>query len=120
MTITGRMTQFTLNLPGFGDCLFTSTENSIVNMKTQTGVTYGRITASNGPVTILTAVSVGKVYPLLINGQPAMGFQGRFTSVGTGNVVHVKDEYSGYFVPDPDNPFLSSGLLHIDFEFVIR
>lgn len=55
----------------------------------------------------------------MVNGRPAMGFRGHFTSVGKSNVAHVNDEYSGYFIPD--NPLYPvSGLLHIEFEFLIH
>jgi hypothetical protein len=115
--ITGRTMQFTMDLTGFGKCLFTSKEDSIINMDTQVGVTYGRIAVVSdtlGPV--LSAVSVGQVYPMLVGGYPAMGFRGHFTSIGADNVAHVIGQYSGYFIPD--SPV--SGLVHMDFEFYIR
>ena len=114
----GRMYQFGAEVSGFGECIFTLTENAVIDKETGFGVFYGRITSkSSQDFLILNTKSVGMLYTN--NGPEGIGaleFRGEFGSIGKSNAARETGTYGGYFIPD--KPSVStSGFLHIEFNF---
>ena len=107
-----RFSQFDLTIPGLGDCTFKSTEDAMIRSVSNVGRTYGDVLVESTSGITLTAKSFGKVFPQMVEGLPAIGFNGRVRTVGKGNVVKVVGNYLGYFLPD--NPNMLSGYLHME------
>ena len=116
-TIRGRLSRFTIDLPGVGTCHFTSVEDTHLDTTTHIGETYGSIvmileTPTHTPI-VMTSETCGRVYPDIIRDKPASAFSGWFFSLGNGPMGHVDGDYHGYFLPDdPLHPY--SGELHME------
>jgi hypothetical protein len=112
------MYQFRMEVAGFGECIFNSTENAVIDKDTGFGISYGRITAKSiQDLLILNAESAGMLYTN--NGPEGIGaleFRGEFGSTENSNAARVTGTYTGYFIPD-NPPLLTSGFLHIEFTF---
>jgi hypothetical protein len=116
-TVRGRLSRFTIDLPGVGTCHFTSVEDTHLDTTTHAGETYGSLvmileTPTRTPI-VMTSETCGCIYPDIVRGKPAMAFSGWCFSLGNGAGGHVDGDYRGYFLPDdPLRP--CSGELHME------
>ena len=113
--VEGRMSRFTAKIRGFGECVFTSIEDAIIDKETRFGKTNGRITVkSSQGFIILVAESNGIIY--LSDRIYALEFRGYFQEIVEDHNRQASGDYIGYFIPDAPSRSIS-GFLHIELMF---
>jgi hypothetical protein len=110
--VEGRMSRFTAKIRGFGECVFTSIEDAIIDKETRFGKTDGRITVkSSQGFIVLVAESSGIIY--LSDRICALEFRAHFQEIGEDQNRQASGNYVGYFIPD-GSPRAISGFLHME------